>query len=140
MTRRKTILIQKRPPKRNIPSNYRLITCLVMMWKILNEQIREMFYLIVSHVSTEKENRCHNGTRGTGDLYIDQHILKECKARRKKCSRSVNWLQRGQWYSPAILACRLSKNVQDIHQRYKIHHKSHEKLESWIVIRRKKHL
>ena len=34
----------ERPQKRTIPSNYRLITCLPVMWKILTAQIREEVY------------------------------------------------------------------------------------------------
>ena len=53
-------------------NNGRPITCLPMMWKILTEQIKE------------EQNGFHKGTRETGDLlYIDQHILKESKMKRK---------------------------------------------------------
>ena len=31
-------------PKGNLPSNYRSITCLPMMWKILTAQIRKEIY------------------------------------------------------------------------------------------------
>ena len=45
MTKGKTTLIQKDPSKGTPPNNYRLITCLPMMWKILTAQIREkVFY------------------------------------------------------------------------------------------------
>ena len=41
MTKGKTTLIQKDPSKGTAPNNYRPITCLLMMWKILTAQIRE---------------------------------------------------------------------------------------------------
>ena len=41
MTKGKTTLIQKDPSKGTAPNNYRPITCLPMMWKILTAQIRE---------------------------------------------------------------------------------------------------
>ena len=40
----KTILIQKDPLLGTAPNNYRTITCLQMMWKILTAQIREEIY------------------------------------------------------------------------------------------------
>ena len=44
MTKVKTTLIQKDPSKGTAPNNYRPITCLRMMWKILTAQIREKIY------------------------------------------------------------------------------------------------
>ena len=44
MTKGKTTLIQKNPSKGTAPNNYRPITCLPMMWKILTTQIREEIY------------------------------------------------------------------------------------------------
>ena len=44
MTKGRTILIQKDPSKEIAPNNYRPITCLPMMWKILRAQIREEIY------------------------------------------------------------------------------------------------
>ena len=43
MTKRMNTLIQKDPSKGSAPNNYRTITCLPMMLKILTEQIREIF-------------------------------------------------------------------------------------------------
>ena len=44
MTKGKTTLIQKDPSKGTAPNNYRSITCLPMVWKILTAQIREEIY------------------------------------------------------------------------------------------------
>ena len=44
MTKGGTTLIQKDPNKGTAPNNYRPITCLPMMWKILTAQIREEIY------------------------------------------------------------------------------------------------
>ena len=44
MSKEKTTLIEKDSQKGTIPSNYRPITCLPMMWKILTTQIREKIY------------------------------------------------------------------------------------------------
>ena len=44
MTKGKTTLIQKDPSKGTVPNNYRPMTCLPIMWKILTAQIREKIY------------------------------------------------------------------------------------------------
>ena len=44
MTKGKSTLIQKDTRKGTIPSNYRPITCLPIMWKILTAQIKEDIY------------------------------------------------------------------------------------------------
>ena len=50
MTKRKSTLIQKDPSKETDPNNYRPITCLPMMWKMLTAQIREkIYYSLTSH-------------------------------------------------------------------------------------------
>ena len=86
ITKEKTNLIQKDPQKRNVTNNYRPITCLPTMWKILTAQIREKVYylLICRGLFTEEQKRCRKGTRGIEELqYIVQHILMESKTRRK---------------------------------------------------------
>ena len=56
MTKGKTILIQKDPNKGTAPNNYRPITCLPMMWKILTAQIREeIYYSLISRGMNRKE-------------------------------------------------------------------------------------
>ena len=44
MTQGKTTLIQKDQSKGTAPNNYRHITYLTMMWKILTAQLREEIY------------------------------------------------------------------------------------------------
>ena len=97
MTKGKTTLIQKDPSKGTIPNNYRPITCLPMMWKILTAQIREEIYysLTSRRLFTDEQKGCLKGSRGTAELfYIDQHILNESKNRRKKSSYGVDRLQK----------------------------------------------
>ena len=48
MTKGKTTLSQKDPLKGTAPNNYRLITCLPMMWKILTVQIKEEIYNLLT--------------------------------------------------------------------------------------------
>ena len=82
MTKGKTTLIQKNPSKGTDPNNYRPITCLPMMWKILTAQIREEIYCsLTSHrLFPDEQKGCLKGSRGIAELlYIDQHILNESK-------------------------------------------------------------
>ena len=68
MTKRKTILIQKEPSKGTAPNNYRPITLLPMMWKILTAQIRETIYI------DKHERRLSITTRNNMDNTIDERM------------------------------------------------------------------
>ena len=86
MIKGKTTLIQKDPSKGTAPNNYRTITCLPMMWKILTAQIRgKIYYSLTSRwLFPDEQKGCRKGSRGTaGLLYIDQHIRNKSKTRRK---------------------------------------------------------
>ena len=86
MTKGKTTLIQKDPSKGTAPKNYRAITCLPMMWKILTAQIKEKIYYSLRSrgLFPDEQKGCCKGSRGTAELlFIDQHILNESKTRRK---------------------------------------------------------
>ena len=70
----------KRPQKGTFPCNYRHITCLPMMGKILTTQIREDFYFsLISYGLFPKEQK--DITREKEEqgilLCINKHILKE---------------------------------------------------------------
>ena len=94
MTKGKTILILKDPSKGTTPNNYRPITCLPMMWKVLSAQIREEIYysLISRRLFPNEQKGCCKGSRGTAELlYIDQHILNESKNRRKNLAMA--WIE-----------------------------------------------
>ena len=86
MTEGRTTLIQKDPNKGTAPNNYRPITCLQMMWKILTAQIWEEIYYSLTSLGLfpDEQKGCCKGSRGIAELlYIDQHILDESKTRRK---------------------------------------------------------
>ena len=64
-----------------------------MMWKILTAQIWEEIYnLLVCHgLYFEEQKGCHKGIEGTGDLmYIDLHLVKESKTKRKNVA--IVWI------------------------------------------------
>ena len=86
MTKGKTTLIQKDPSKGTAPNNYRPITFLPMIWKILTAKIREeIYYSLTSRgLVPDEQKGCRKRSRGTAELlYIDQHILNESKNKRK---------------------------------------------------------
>ena len=86
MTKGETTLIQKNLSKGTVPKNYRPITCLPMMWKILTAQIKEKIYYSLTRrgLFPDELEECCKGFRGTAELlYIDQHILNESNTRRK---------------------------------------------------------
>ena len=67
LTRGRTSLLQKDKSKSNIASNYRPITCLPLMWKLLTYAIADQIY---AHLDQEKllpeeQKGCRNGSRGT---------------------------------------------------------------------------
>ena len=85
-TKGKTTLIKKDPSKGTAPNNYRPITCLPMMWKILTAQIRKKIYYSLTNrrVFPGEQKGCRKVSWGTAELLnIDQHILNESKTRRK---------------------------------------------------------
>ena len=71
----------KEPP----PQNYRPITCLLIMWKMLTAQIKKIYHSLISHrIFPEEQKGCCKRTKGTEELlYIHQDILNESNTRRK---------------------------------------------------------
>ena len=86
LTRGRTSLLQKDKSKGNVASNYRPITCLPLMWKLLTGVIADQIY---AHLDQEKllpeeQKGGMKGSRGTNDLlYIDRAAIKEVKSRNK---------------------------------------------------------
>ena len=83
LTRGRTSLLQKYKSKGNVASNYRPITCLPLMWKLLTDVIADQIYAHLDQESLPEEQKgCRKGSRGTNDLlYIDRTVIKEVKSR-----------------------------------------------------------
>ena len=94
LTRGRTSLLQKNKSKGNVASNYRPITCLPLMWKLLTGVIADQIY---AHLDQEKllpkeQKGCRKGSRGTNDLlYIDRAVIKEVKSRNKNLAMA--WIE-----------------------------------------------
>ena len=80
----KTILCQKDPGKGNVVNNYRPISCLTLMWKLMTRIIvnsvyeyRKMYNLLLV-----EQKGCRRNSRGTkNQLLIDKMVLNDCKKR-----------------------------------------------------------
>ena len=110
MTKGRTILIMKDPEKGAAAGNYRPITCLPVMWKLLTGIISDKLYefLDTGNILPDKQKGCRKGAQGTNDqLFIDKMILKESKARKKNLA--LRWIDYKKAYDmiphPWILEC-----------------------------------
>ena len=85
MTYGVTVLCQKDTAKRNSVENFRPITCLPLMWKLLTDIISEGMYCFTENENLlpEEQNDCRRKSRGPKDQQlIGKTILKDCRKRR----------------------------------------------------------
>ena len=86
LTRGRTSLLEKDKSKSNVASNYRPITWLPIMWKLLTGVIPDQIcaHLDQKKLLPEEHKGCRKGSRGTNDLlYINRAVNKEVKSRNK---------------------------------------------------------
>ena len=93
MTKGKTYLIQKDKSKGAVVSNFRPITCLPLMWKLLTGILSNSIY---THLDEKgllpvEQKGCRRNSRGTKDqLLIDRTIMRNCKTR--QTNMSMCWI------------------------------------------------
>ena len=78
MTQARTVMCQKDHSKGNAVDNYRPISCLPLMWKLLTGVIAESMYEYFerNNILPEEQKGCRRKSRGTKDqLLIDKVIL-----------------------------------------------------------------
>ena len=133
MTKGKTTLIQKDPSKGTAPNNYRPITCLPIMRKILTAQIREeMYYSQSTHgLFPDEQKGCCKGSRSTAELlYKDQNIRNESKNRRKNLAMA--WIDYKKAYDMVP-----QRWIINCLKKYKVSHKiinsSKKIMKNWRV-------
>ena len=90
----KSLLFIKVIQKRNLVSNFRPITCLPIIWKLLTGILAEELYEHLEKTNSlpcgQKEYR--KGSRGTKDqLLIGETVVKDCK--RRLTSLAVAWIE-----------------------------------------------
>ena len=84
MTKGRTVLIVKDKTKGSAPSNFRPITCLPLMWKLLTGVISKEVYGFLEDRLPEEQKGCKKNSRGTHDLlFIDKMVLKNAKRNQK---------------------------------------------------------
>ena len=86
MTTGRTYLLMKDPVKGPLPSNYRPITCLPVMWKLFSGLISDSIYhhLDTQNLLPPEQKGCKRNSRGCKEqLMIDKLILKNCKRRKQ---------------------------------------------------------
>ena len=109
--KKRDLAVPERDPQKDIiPNNFRPITCLPMMRKILTARIREEIYnLLISHRLFSKEQKgCCRGTRGRRQLlYIDQLIPKKTKTRQKNVATA--WIDYKRAYNMVLKKIRCLK-------------------------------
>ena len=119
---RRPLWFKKDPLKGPAPNNYRPITCLPMIWKILTAQIREIYYSSISReIFLEEQKGCRNRIRGTGELlYIYQNILNESKTRWKNLAMA--WIDYKKAYNMVLqswtLHCLKMYQIPDLVTRF----------------------
>ena len=93
MTTGRTVLLLKDKSKGNKVSNYRPITCLPLMWKLLTGIIAHEInnHLEDNYLLPDEQKGCHRNSRGTKDqLLINKAVMKNC--RRRKIGLSMVWI------------------------------------------------
>ena len=122
----RTVLCQKDRQKGNTADNYRPITCLPLMWKLLTEVIAEEMYNYLERekILPEELKRCKRGSRGPKDqLLIDKTVLKDCKKRHTDLSmawidyRKTYDLVPHSWVNECIKMFRIAENLRTFLQK-----------------------
>ena len=122
MTIGKTVLIQKDGSKGNAVENFRPISCLPLMWKLMTGMIAEKVYefLDTNDILPVEQKGCRRKSRGTKDqLLIDKMILQDC--RRRHTNLAMAWVDYKKaydmvphsWIMECLKLVQVSDNVID---------------------------
>ena len=93
MTLGKTVLCQKEASKGNTANNYRPISCLALMWKLMTVTIAESIYnfLDVNDKVPVEQKGCKKKSWETKDqLLINKMILRDC--RKRHTNLGMTWI------------------------------------------------
>ena len=94
-----TVLLLRFKSKGNEVSNYRPITCLPLMWKLLTDVIADELNNLLedNYLLLEEQKGCRRSSRYTKDqLLIDKAVMKNC--RRRKVWFSMVWIDYSKAY------------------------------------------
>ena len=93
LTKGLTTLIVKDKTKGNVITNFRPITCLPLMWKLLTGVLVEEMYahLERNNLLPDEQGVCRKRARGSKDqLLIDRMVLKNAKKR--QVGLAMGWI------------------------------------------------
>ena len=96
ITSGRTVLFVKNPTKDNVADNFRPITCLLSMRRLMTGIIAEGIYEFLegNMVLPNEQEGCRRKSRRTkGQLLIDKMVLKDC--RRRNTDLAVAWIDYG---------------------------------------------
>ena len=114
-------MCQKDHSKGNAVDNYRPISCLPLMWKLLTGVIAESIYeyLERNNILPEEQKGCRRKSRGTKDqLLIDKMILQDCKKGHKNLAmawvdyRKAYDLVPHSWILECLELSQISENIK----------------------------
>ena len=120
MTQGRTILCIKDVSKGNAAENFRPISCLPLMWKLLTGILAEELYGFLEEnglLPTEQKG-CRRGSRGTKDqILIDKLVLQDC--RKRHTNLSMAWIDYKKaydmvphsWIVECLEMCGIAENV-----------------------------
>ena len=122
MTKGRTVLCQKDPTKGNEVGNFRPISCLPLMWKLLTSVLADSIYsyLEENELLPTEQKGCRRKSRGTKDqLLIDKTILRDCKKKNKNLAMA--WVDYKKaydmvphsWIVESMKLVNISKNIID---------------------------
>ena len=122
MEKGRTVLMQIDKEKGKAASNYRPITCLPLVWKLLTGIIAEEVYgfLDTNLLLREEQKVCRRKSRRTNNLlFIDQMIIKEVKIRKRNLSMA--WIDYNKAYDMVphswIIDCLETVGINELIQR-----------------------
>ena len=122
----RTILCQKDPGRGNAVDNYRPITCLPLMWKLLTGMISNALYDFVesSGKLPIEQKGCKRKSRGIKDqILIDKTVLNDC--RKRHTNLGMAWIDYEKaydivpysWIMESLELARVEKNVVELISR-----------------------
>ena len=89
----RTVLVMKNSSQGSVPDNYRPITCLSVVWKLLTSIIYQKiyFHLYNNNLFPVEQKGCLRQCRGTKDqLLIDKLVM--CDAKKKRKNLCMAWI------------------------------------------------
>ena len=122
MTLGNIVLCQKDLAKRSAVDNYRPISCLPLMWKLMTRMLAgKMYsYLARQNALPSEQKGCRKGSCATKDqLLIDKTVLRDCKKRHTNLAMA--WIDYKKaydmvphsWISECLEMFGIANNVQD---------------------------